>query len=79
MSSHIEIVIFLSRSANNQNLQTAFTDELRSLGCNAILVPGNFASLAVVERAVESSPKLIRCVMRAKMLLKIGNAYYVAS
>lgn len=69
----MEIVIFLSRSANNKNRYMAFIEELHSLGCNAILVPGNVASLDDVERAVKSSTKPIRGVMQATMLLKVGN------
>ena len=67
------IVVFLSRSGKNQKRYAAFVKELRSLGCNAVLVPGNVACLADVERAVESSIKPIRGVMQATMLLQVSH------
>lgn len=66
-------VIFLSRSADDKDRYAGFVEELRSLGCKAVLVPGNITNLADVELAIKSATKPIRGAMQATMVLKVSH------
>ncbi|KAF3763946.1 hypothetical protein M406DRAFT_85351 [Cryphonectria parasitica EP155] len=66
-------IVFLSRSAGDQDRYAGFIEELRSLGCKAILVAGNVTNLSDVERAVQSATKPVRGAMQATMVLQDDN------
>ncbi|KAK5988830.1 Highly reducing polyketide synthase pspA [Cladobotryum mycophilum] len=63
-------LVFLSRSAGDRERHAKFIQELRTLGCDAVLVAGDVAQLEDVERAVKSATKPVRGVMQATMVLR---------
>ena len=71
-----DLVIFLSRSAGAPEKYANVVQELKALGCSAIMVSGSVISEKDVERAIKMATKPVRGVIQASMVLKVGMANY---
>ncbi|KAL9076681.1 MAG: hypothetical protein Q9157_003571 [Trypethelium eluteriae] len=63
-------IIFLSRSAKNDERYSAFVQELSAIGCTAIMVQGSVVDAAAVETAISYATKPVRGIIQASMVLR---------
>jgi len=66
-----DLVVFLSRSAGAPGKYDKLMQELRALGCSAVMVSGSVISESDVKRAIKMATKPVRGVIQASMVLKV--------
>ncbi|KAK3936656.1 KR domain-containing protein [Diplogelasinospora grovesii] len=66
-------VIFLSRSAGEAGKYDKFVQELKALGCSAVMISGGVSVVEDVEKAVNATKRPIRGVLQASMILRDRN------
>jgi UDP-glucose 4-epimerase len=66
-------LVFLSRSAGTTARDGEFLDDLMLQGCHGLLVQGDVANLADVQRAVAASCRPIKGVMHMAMAMQVNS------
>lgn len=66
-------LLFLSRSAGKANRDQLFADELRSMGCDVKLLPGDVTDANTVAEVIGSASRPMKGVVQMSMVLRDQN------